>query len=243
MTKHLPQIRQIRGVIVNADKHQSAVIVGEQLGALRLVGAAGSAAAAEARAKLRIGRFPRYDADGRKVAEYRVWRGMHERCYRPETKGFSHYGGRGIGVHPDWCGPVGFDAFIAELGARPGADYTLDRVDNEADYGPGNCRWVTWTVNNNHRRSSRMITLDGETMSAADWARRAGLRLRQTVTNRLGKGWHERAAVFGLEGEGCRAAHDRLGVMPVVGSEAERAVASAAPPPRRTRGPGKRGAQ
>jgi hypothetical protein len=150
---------------------------------------------------------------GRKfLPEYRVWRGVIDRCVRPNAKGYGYYGGRGIGIHGSWTGPGGFDRFLADVGRRPSAEYTLDRIDVSRDYEPGNCRWVTWTEQNNNRRSSRMITLDGETMSAANWARRVGLNRRQTITNRLAQGWHERAAVFGREGESRSAAHSRLGV-------------------------------
>jgi hypothetical protein len=148
------------------------------------------------------------------MPEYKVWLGMRDRCENRGHKNFRHYGGRGIEVHETWRGVAGFDAFFEHIGARPSDSHTVERVDNSRGYEPGNVQWVTWTEQANNRRNNHLITLDGETMSAADWARRAGLSRRQIVTNRLAAGWDERAAVWGHEGELKSDAHERLSLKP-----------------------------
>ena len=84
-----------------------------------------------------------------KTPEYRVWLGMLDRCYNPNNKSYQHYGGRGIKVAPEF---LDFETFLAEVGPRPPGDYTLDRIDNNGDYAPGNVRWILRGDQNANRR-------------------------------------------------------------------------------------------
>jgi hypothetical protein len=136
---------------------------------------------------------------------------MISRCCDPKDRSYQDYGGRGIRVCERWLGPLGVRAFVADMGARPSAQHTVGRVDNNGHYEPGNCRWETWTQQHNNRRDNCRIEIDGETMTAAQWARHVGLR-GQHVTSRIGQGWHPTAAVLGLKGETKVAAHERLGL-------------------------------
>ncbi len=117
--------------------------------------------------------------------EYRVWADMKNRCHNPHNKDFHHYGARGIEVCLDWHQ---FPDFFRDMGPRPSRLHTLDRINNNAGYCPGNCRWVTrYDQARNHRRNV-LITRDGRTQCLTDWCRDIGIN-RQRVVNRMRKGW------------------------------------------------------
>lgn len=85
--------------------------------------------------------------------EHRAWLMMIKRCETPSATGFSDYGGRGIKVAPEWRHD--FEAFYAHVGPRPSDEHSLDRIDTDGDYAPGNVRWVTIREQNNNRRPRR----------------------------------------------------------------------------------------
>lgn len=82
---------------------------------------------------------------------YKSWKGMWDRCTNVNHIGFEHYGGRGISVCRRWRL---FENFLADMGDRP-TGMSLDRIDNEGDYEPGNCRWATWNQQAANRRKAR----------------------------------------------------------------------------------------
>lgn len=118
--------------------------------------------------------------------EYSAWHTMKQRCNSKAHKAYPLYGGRGIKVCDEWNDS--FESFYEHMGPRPSDKHTLDRIDNEKGYEPGNCRWVTMLEQSSNRRSNRKITFNGETLTVAEWARRIGTS-RQTIRSRIESGW------------------------------------------------------
>jgi hypothetical protein len=118
---------------------------------------------------------------------------MIERCEDPTNPAFAGYGGRGISVCQRWRSS--FAAFETDMGPRPTPQHQIDRADNDGNYEPGNCRWVTVAEQQRNRRQTRWFTIDGKRLCLKDWAREFGLRyegLRYRVVKR-GMGLSEAA--------------------------------------------------
>lgn len=118
--------------------------------------------------------------------EYRAWVHMKHRCYNPSCRSYHSHGGRGIKVHQSWVSDP--RQFLSDMGPHPGKGYSLDRVDNDGDYEPGNCRWATPTQQARNTRSNRRLTFKGETLTVQEWANKLKIS-RKTLTSRLRAGW------------------------------------------------------
>ena len=120
-------------------------------------------------------------AGGISMTAREAWRGMIRRCDNPKTKQWKDYGGRGIAVRF-----ASFDAFLAEVGERP-PRMTIDRIDNDGDYAPGNVRWATRAEQQRNRRNTATVTVDGETYRVVDLRDVSGVR-HDVIVNRARKG-------------------------------------------------------
>lgn len=113
---------------------------------------------------------------------YSIWSLMKARCSNPNRPEYKHYGGRGICVYDGW---LKFEAF-AEWAKANGynENLTIDRIDNNGNYCPDNCRWVTQKEQTSNTRKNRYITYNGETKTITQWATEYGLEYYQ-LKNRL----------------------------------------------------------
>lgn len=119
---------------------------------------------------------------------YKTWINIKSRCYDPNYRGYHNYGGRGITISPLWLGPDGFATFLRDVGNKPGPEYSLDRIDNNGNYEPGNCRWATAKEQGSNRRNNRLVRLlDGRVMTITQAAELCG-KDRKTLSDHLSKG-------------------------------------------------------
>jgi hypothetical protein len=105
--------------------------------------------------------------------EHQAWQGMQRRCYTPTNREFKNYGGRGIRVCDRWR--RSFSDFLRDVGPRPTAEHSLDRVDVNGHYEPGNVRWATASEQANNLRKTVRLTHGGRTLSVSEWSERIGL--------------------------------------------------------------------
>jgi hypothetical protein len=104
--------------------------------------------------------------------EYNCWHHMIERCNNPKIKQYKDYGGRGIKVCEHW---LKFENFYNDMGDCP-EDMTLDRKDNNGDYTPENCRWVTRKEQQNNMRSNIFLSYNGITDTLIHWADKLNIK-------------------------------------------------------------------
>jgi hypothetical protein len=120
-----------------------------------------------------------------KSGTYNAWIDMRRRCNNPGHPAYSWYGARGIKVCYEW--DKDFTAFVRDMGEKP-YGCSLDRINNEGHYEPGNCRWATRIQQATNRRSSRFLDFNGERKTISQWARDLGM-LSSTLQERLRAGW------------------------------------------------------
>jgi hypothetical protein len=128
-----------------------------------------------------------------KSPEHRAWVHMKQRCTNPNKREYPHYGGRGIKVCAEWM--HSFSAFYRHVGPRPSARHSLDRINVNGDYEPGNVRWATHQEQINNTTVVRLVTLNGKTQSVSAWEREMGLSKGQ-VRSREAQGWATEAAIL-----------------------------------------------
>jgi hypothetical protein len=122
-----------------------------------------------------------------KIPEYRMYHAMLDRCYRPSNTHYPDYGGRGIGVFPEWLGPGGFERWLAYIGPRP-KGMTQDRFPNpDGNYEPGNVRWATSLEQGRNKRNNIWLTLGDKTRTQAEWSRETGINVN-TIARRRKRG-------------------------------------------------------
>ncbi len=114
---------------------------------------------------------------------YRIWHAIKARCLNPNTTHYRSYGGRGITICKRW---MSFSNFLADMGQPPDG-HEIERINNNLGYKPSNCRWATRREQQNNRRSNRLLTHDGKTMTVAEWSRFLNFS-HKTIRSRLDYG-------------------------------------------------------
>lgn len=121
-----------------------------------------------------------------KSPENIAWRHMKDRCSNPKSQRFDRYGGRGISVCERWANS--FEAFYEDLGPRPSSEHSIERIDNDGNYEPGNVIWALREQQENNKSTNVFLTHDGETLTLAQWSRKLGIE-KKTLSHRLKAGW------------------------------------------------------
>jgi len=99
---------------------------------------------------------------------------MISRCLNKKDSGYKNYGGRGIKVCDRWLNS--FEEFLSDMGHAPSPKHSIDRIENDGNYEPGNCRWATWKAQSRNKRSNRFLMINGEAKCIAEWAEIYGIK-------------------------------------------------------------------
>lgn len=118
--------------------------------------------------------------------EYACWRGIKERCANINNKGYYRYGGRGISICREWVSS--FETFFRDMGPRPSPKHSIERINVNGNYEPGNTRWATAREQARNRRGNRHLVAFGRSQTLAAWSMETGIS-DQTISGRLKRGW------------------------------------------------------
>ena len=122
--------------------------------------------------------------------EYRIWRGMLDRCYNPNAENYPVYGGSGVAVCDEW--KESFETFYRDMGHRPSSVHSIDRKNNELGYSKENCRWATKIEQANNTRKNVFYSLNGVSRTLAAWCRELGINYVSVHSRlRLGMSFEE----------------------------------------------------
>lgn len=125
--------------------------------------------------------------------EYEAWRAMRMRCHCPGHPDYGNYGKRGITVCDKWFNS--FESFIADMGYRPTVNHSIDRINNNGNYEPLNCRWTSKRVQANNRRTNNIIIFMGIKYTVAEAARKFNMGYYH-LWQRINRGWEAHDAIL-----------------------------------------------
>jgi hypothetical protein len=127
-----------------------------------------------------------------KTPEYEAWCDMKARCSNPKKRGFANYGGRGIKVCEQWQNS--FEDFLAHIGPKPSPAHSVDRIETNGHYEPGNVKWSTKSEQLNNQRKNVVLTLNGTSRTVSQWARILKIN-EHTLADRIRAGWSDERAL------------------------------------------------
>ena len=108
-----------------------------------------------------------FDSGDIKTAEYAIWNKIKGRCYNKKDPRYDSYGGRGIVVDESWL--KSFHKFYMDVGPRPSIKHSIDRIDNNRGYEPGNIRWATHTQQARNKRNNKIIQICCQSKPLSEW--------------------------------------------------------------------------
>lgn len=126
-----------------------------------------------------------YALEGKPTKEYHSYHNMKKRCLDPKSVKYPRYGGRGISICQRWM--ESFENFITDMGRCP-TGLTLERKNNDGNYGPENCCWASHQHQSNNQSTNHHLMFDGLNLTIAQWARKTGMS-RDVIRQRIGLGW------------------------------------------------------
>lgn len=109
--------------------------------------------------------------------EHMTWMRMIQRCYNPNVERYPEYGGRGIRMSERWVNS--FETFFTDMGPKPSDDYSIERIDVNGNYEPGNCRWATTFDQSRNRRNNQIIEYQGQSYVQVDLCDKLGIAYYQ----------------------------------------------------------------
>ena len=127
----------------------------------------------------RLSRYSHGQTGSDTTPEYRAWHSMKYRCSSPTAQNYENYGGRGIKVCDSWV--ESFDNFFNDMGRRPSDLHSIDRIDNDGDYCPENCRWATKAEQSMNIRTNKWVIYEGQKMILAELGRKLGMHPNKAV--------------------------------------------------------------
>ena len=130
---------------------------------------------------------------GQWTRTYTAWYSMRQRCNNPNTIGWVYYGGKGISVCPRWDD---FTVFLADMGEAPSPKHSIDRINNELNYSPENCRWATKAEQDNNRTSNVVVVYGGRAQNIRQWSDELGIRYATLYRRLVTSGWPPGKAFF-----------------------------------------------
>jgi hypothetical protein len=123
---------------------------------------------------------------------YSVWRSMLNRCFNKNVKSFVDYGNRGITVCREWLEYEPFSQWAKRNGYKK--TLTIERIDNNGDYEPANCKFISKAAQANNKRNNRFLLFKGKSLTVAQWGRKTGIH-PGTIESRLKAGWETKKAL------------------------------------------------
>jgi hypothetical protein len=124
---------------------------------------------------------------------HRIWSSMKDRCKNPKSDNYNDYGERGIEVCNEW--DIGFEKFYKwSMDNGYTKNLTIDRKDNNGNYEPSNCRWITMNEQQSNKRCNKFLTVHNKTQTIAAWSRETGIKIT-TLHYRINHGWNNEKAL------------------------------------------------